>query len=205
MRYPRKALKDKTQGYVHLFCTIDATGKLTQADVVVPVSPELDAEALRLVKSVPEWIPATMNGKPMESTPSIRVDFTLDENGKPLSPEAYKTHAAQLNKDAEGKGLRIAAPIVASFDTEQSMSEFLLLMSNPQAQITNGTVRGTCSQMDAHPLVSTGCKLYTSGFDWSSVNAASLRQIMVFLNVREVSFDGKPYDAKTVVTLAPKK
>lgn len=205
MRYPRKALKDKTQGYVHLFCTIDATGKLTQADVVVPVSPELDAEALRLVKSVPEWIPATMNGKPMESTPSIRVDFTLDENGKPLSPEAYKTHAAQLNKDAEGKGLRIAAPIVASFDTEQSMSEFLLLMSNPQAQITNGTVRGTCSQMDAHPLVSTGGKLYTSGFDWSSVNAASLRQIMVFLNVREVSFDGKPYDAKTVVTLAPKK
>lgn len=205
MRYPRKALKDKTQGYVHLFCTIDATGKLTQADVVVPVSPELDAEALRLVKSVPEWIPATMNGKPMESTPLIRVDFTLDENGKPLSPEAYKTHAAQLNKDAEGKGLRIAAPIVASFDTEQSMSEFLLLMSNPQAQITNGTVRGTCSQMDAHPLVSTGGKLYTSGFDWSSVNAASLRQIMVFLNVREVSFDGKPYDAKTVVTLAPKK
>ena len=205
MRYPRKALKDKTQGYVHLFCTIDATGKLTQADVVVPVSPELDAEALRLVKSVPEWIPATMNGKPMESTPSIRVDFTLDENGKPLSPEAYKTHAAQLNKDAEGKGLRIAAPIVASFDTEQSMSEFLLLMSNPQAQITNGTVRGTCSQMDAHPLVSTGGKLYTSGFDWSSVDAASLRQIMVFLNVREVSFDGKPYDAKTVVTLAPKK
>ena len=205
MRYPRKALKDKTQGYVHLFCTIDATGKLTQADVVVPVSPELDAEALRLVKSVPEWIPATMNGKPMESTPSIRVDFTLDENGKPLSPEAYKAHAAQLNKDAEGKGLRIAAPIVASFDTEQSMSEFLLLMSNPQAQITNGTVRGTCSQMDAHPLVSTGGKLYTSGFDWSSVNAASLRQIMVFLNVREVSFDGKPYDAKTVVILAPKK
>lgn len=205
MRYPRKALKDKTQGYVHLFCTIDATGKLTQADVVVLVSPELDAEALRLVKSVPEWIPATMNGKPMESTPSIRVDFTLDENGKPLSPEAYKAHAAQLNKDAEGKGLRIAAPIVASFDTEQSMSEFLLLMSNPQAQITNGTVRGTCSQMDAHPLVSTGGKLYTSGFDWSSVNAASLRQIMVFLNVREVSFDGKPYDAKTVVTLAPKK
>ena len=205
MRYPRKALKEKTQGYVHLFCTIDATGKLTQADVVVPVSPELDAEALRLVKSVPEWIPATMNGKPMESTPLIRVDFTLDENGKPLSPEAYKTHAAQLNKDAEGKGLRIAAPIVASFDTEQSMSEFLLLMSNPQAQITNGTVRGTCSQMDAHPLVSTGGKLYTSGFDWSSVNAASLRQIMVFLNVREVSFDGKPYDAKTVVTLAPKK
>lgn len=205
IRYPEKALKDKTQGYVQLYTYIDSTGKLTQSGVVINLSPELDAEALRLVRSVPEWIPAHRDGKPVDSGPMIMVGFHLDGNGQPLSPEAYKAKIAEDFKPSDENKLRIGMEYVISLDTEKKMSDFLTLLSNPNAKISDESIREDYLQMDAQPYVRMGDKLYTSGFDWSSVDAASLRQIMICMNVREVLYEGKTYNPKTVIILSPKK
>ena len=190
---------------MQLYTYIDSTGKLTQSGVVINLSPELDAEALRLVRSVPEWIPAHRDGKPVDSGPMIMVGFHLDGNGQPLSPEAYKAKIAEDFKPSDENKLRIGMEYVISLDTEKKMSDFLTLLSNPNAKISDESIREDYLQMDAQPYVRMGDKLYTSGFDWSSVDAASLRQIMICMNVREVLYEGKTYNPKTVIILSPKK
>ena len=42
------------------------------------VDPDLEGEAIRLVKQMPKWTPASDNGNPVESTAEIDVSFSLD-------------------------------------------------------------------------------------------------------------------------------
>ena len=44
------------------------------------VDPELDAEALRIVKGMPKWTPGTQNGKPVNVKYTLPVNFSLQKN-----------------------------------------------------------------------------------------------------------------------------
>jgi TonB family protein len=75
--YPAACVKDSIQGVVVIQFTVDTTGKVTRAHIVRSVHPELDAEALRVVKSFPAWKPAMQNGKPVASKYTMPVAFRL--------------------------------------------------------------------------------------------------------------------------------
>ena len=205
MRYPEKALKDKQQASICMFCTIDAAGKLVKTDFVPSSKSELKTEALRLVKSVPEWIPATMKGKPVESTPGIWIYFYLDEKGKPVSLADYKEIVARKEGRENKEGATIVAQIIGVFNKEEDIKGFLALMSGTDAEVANPHVRKACSLLGTNPLVVANGKVYLSGFDWSSVDAASLGEIHVNLNVSIFTFNGKAYDPKPIVWLVSKK
>lgn len=55
MKYPENCKKEGIQGRVMLSFIVTAEGDVTGAKVLRGVHPELDAEALRLVKSSPKW------------------------------------------------------------------------------------------------------------------------------------------------------
>ena len=71
IKYPEEAKKSGTQGRVIVQFVVEKDGSVTDAKVVRSVSPELDAEALRVVKSMPKWIPGEQRGE------KVRVQFTL--------------------------------------------------------------------------------------------------------------------------------
>lgn len=71
INYPEKAYKENIQGQVIVQFVIDLDGHVTDVKVVRGVDPSLDAEAIRVIKSMPLWLPAIQDGKP------VKVRFTL--------------------------------------------------------------------------------------------------------------------------------
>ena len=63
MQYPEEAQKKSEHGKVIVQFVISKTGKVENAKVLRGVSPELDAEALRVIGLLPDWIPGEQNGQ----------------------------------------------------------------------------------------------------------------------------------------------
>jgi protein TonB len=57
-KYPTTAMQKGIQGTVRVSFIVEKTGTVNEVKVETPVSPELDAEAIRLIKSAPKWTPA---------------------------------------------------------------------------------------------------------------------------------------------------
>lgn len=77
IQYPRIAVKRRTQGTVWVRFTIVEDGSVTDAHVIKPVSPGLDAEALRVVRAMPVWKPGKINGRPVKYYYNLPVRFIL--------------------------------------------------------------------------------------------------------------------------------
>ena len=68
---------DKMPGRVTLQFTVLKTGEITDIEVVRGVDPLIDREAIRVVKSMPLWIPAKHNGEKVNSRFTLPVNFRL--------------------------------------------------------------------------------------------------------------------------------
>lgn len=71
IRYPAVAEENGVQGRVIVTFVVERDGSITDVKVIKSVDPSLDKEAMRLVKSMPNWIPGKQNGQ------AVRVKFTL--------------------------------------------------------------------------------------------------------------------------------
>ena len=83
IKYPASAVKAKKQGRVIVSFVIQKDGSVTNARIVRSVDPELDAEALRIVKAMPNWTPGTQDGKPVNVNYTIPIVFSLQKNVTP--------------------------------------------------------------------------------------------------------------------------
>lgn len=77
MRYPEAAAKAKIEGRVVVQFDVAADGTLKNVSVVRGVDPDLDAEAVRVIKSMPAWTPAMADGVPVETAYTLPVSFKL--------------------------------------------------------------------------------------------------------------------------------
>lgn len=75
--YPKAARKSGKQGRVIARFTIDKDGTITKVKVLRGVSPELDAEAVRVISSSPKWSPGMINGKVVRVTYIFPIIFSL--------------------------------------------------------------------------------------------------------------------------------
>ena len=75
--YPAKAVKNKIQGRVIVQFIVDEKGRLSDVKVVKSVEPSLDAEAVRVVKSMPRWNPGIEKGKAVKVHYTLPVTFRL--------------------------------------------------------------------------------------------------------------------------------
>ena len=71
IKYPKEAMDKKIQGRVIVQFVVNKDGSICEDTVVKSVDPLLDAEALRVVRSMPNWTPGKQKGDP------VRVRFTL--------------------------------------------------------------------------------------------------------------------------------
>lgn len=77
VKYPVKAEENGIQGRVICSFVVETDGSITEVTVVNPVEPSLDKEAIRVVKSMPKWIPGTQKGKPVRVKYTMPITFRL--------------------------------------------------------------------------------------------------------------------------------
>ena len=78
LRYPEEAKKAGMQGRVVVQFLINKNGAISDASVLRSVDPALDAEAVRLVNSMPKWKPGMQKGKAVTVKYTVPVLFKLD-------------------------------------------------------------------------------------------------------------------------------
>ena len=83
IKYPASAVKAKKQGRVIVTFIVQKDGSITHAKIVRSIDPELDAEALRVVKGMPKWTPGTQLGKPVSVKYVLPVKFSLQKDATP--------------------------------------------------------------------------------------------------------------------------
>lgn len=71
IKYPVIAEENGIQGRVIVTFVVEKNGSITDVQVIKSVDPSLDKEAVRVVKSMPNWIPGKQNGS------AVRVKYTL--------------------------------------------------------------------------------------------------------------------------------
>ena len=80
IHYPEGALKDGIEGLVTVTFVVNKEGKVTHAKVLKGASKELDAEALRVVREMPNWYPAISETHNAEA--KVALFFTFESSGK---------------------------------------------------------------------------------------------------------------------------
>ena len=82
INYPETAAKNKIEGRVVLQFVVEKTGEIGEIKVLRSVDEELDAEAVRVVKSMPNFIPGRHNGRDVAVWFCLPISFKLqgDDN-----------------------------------------------------------------------------------------------------------------------------
>jgi TonB family protein len=81
LKYPEEALMEGIQGRVMVDFIVEKDGKVTDVRVVKGVSPELDAEAVKVVSASPKWKPGKVAGEKVRVSMTIPVEFRLEKKG----------------------------------------------------------------------------------------------------------------------------
>lgn len=71
IKYPEDAVKQKVEGRVMVQFVVETDGSISDVHVAKQVFPSLDAEAIRVVQTMPKWLPGREKGK------VVRVKYNL--------------------------------------------------------------------------------------------------------------------------------
>ena len=75
--YPDDAQKGGIQGKVYVTFVVSKDGSVADAKIARGVNPSLDAEALRVVNSLPKWKPGMQKGKAVNVSYTVPINFVL--------------------------------------------------------------------------------------------------------------------------------
>jgi periplasmic protein TonB len=77
-KYPEAAKNKKIQGKVIVRFCVTAVGSIDRIIVLKGINPELDAEAARVVSSLPAFKPGKQGGKPVPVWYMVPINFSLN-------------------------------------------------------------------------------------------------------------------------------
>lgn len=77
VKYPAEAVEKGIKGRVIVQFVVTKDGKITDAEVARSVDPLLDAEALRAIRSMPDWEPAQRDGQNITVKYTLPITFSL--------------------------------------------------------------------------------------------------------------------------------
>lgn len=79
MKYPRIAKENHIEGRVLCSFVVEKDGSISNVTVVRSGGdPSLDKEAVRLLKSMPKWVPGKQNGKLVRVKYTVPLNFRLN-------------------------------------------------------------------------------------------------------------------------------
>ena len=77
VKYPDDAVKKKVEGKVFVTFVVDTDGKITDVSLMRKVFPSLDAEAIRVISAMPNWIPGKQKGQVVRVKYTVPIMFRL--------------------------------------------------------------------------------------------------------------------------------
>ena len=78
LKYPELSMELNDKGKVYLKFVVEKDGSITNVEIVKGISKELDNEAKRLVRSMPNWIPGEVKGLKVRSIFTMPINFELN-------------------------------------------------------------------------------------------------------------------------------
>lgn len=90
IRYPEKAHQEGTQGRVTVQFIVEKDGSISHTNILCGVHPELDAEAMRVINTMPKWKPGTQRGEVVRVKYTIPVMFRLSEEDSMVNKPVEK-------------------------------------------------------------------------------------------------------------------
>ena len=78
IKYPKEAIEANITGKVFVQFVIEKDGSITNAKIARSASTLLDAEALRIVNNMPQWIPGKQRGKAVRVAYTLPISFSLE-------------------------------------------------------------------------------------------------------------------------------
>lgn len=82
VRYPVICKEQGLQGRVIVQFVVNPDSTIPDAQVIKPVNPHFDKEALRVVNAMPKWVPGKIRGKTVRVRFTVPVTFRLEEPNK---------------------------------------------------------------------------------------------------------------------------
>lgn len=98
VQVPAKAKQARVTGDVVVQATVDTSGKLINPTIAKGLTPECNAEALRVVQAMPAWQPATRRGVPVAILVQVPVPF----NNAGITTFEKDRRVPRSTKDAPG-------------------------------------------------------------------------------------------------------
>lgn len=77
LKYPREAIENYTSGTVVLQFVVEKDGSIDNIKILNPVADGCTEEAMRVVKSMPKWMPGKNHGEPVRVLFNLPVKFTI--------------------------------------------------------------------------------------------------------------------------------
>lgn len=113
-------LKEKTTDTENVICSVTITqeGEVTKAEVIRSLEPEFDEEALRIIRSMPDWIPGQKAGQNICMRHIIIVPF-------PYNRPDYSKIFEQDSSENWGCYLFMELPPIFKQGGEQGITEFI--------------------------------------------------------------------------------
>lgn len=79
LHYPKSGIRDGIEGIVYVSFKIDTLGLVKNVNVVRGINPDFDAEAVRVIKSMPPWSAGKFRGKKVDVPYTFPVKFKLSK------------------------------------------------------------------------------------------------------------------------------
>lgn len=77
IRYPEQAKRMGIEGRVYTKFMVETDGSITEITIMKGINDDLNNEAIRIIKSMPLWQPATREGIPVRSQALLPITFNL--------------------------------------------------------------------------------------------------------------------------------
>ena len=94
IKYPAEAAKAGIQGKVIVQFVVGKDGTVRDVKPIRNISPELDAEAVRVVAAMPKWVPGYQRGEAVNVRYTLPVNFRMDGGPDSKSQKAAGSNIA---------------------------------------------------------------------------------------------------------------
>lgn len=101
--YPESAKEKGIEGSVTVMFTVAADGSIIQPTIGISLDPVCDSTALAIIRNMPKWTPATVDGKPQAMSISLNLKFK-DKDRQEETYSDYDSYAVlPANRFISGK------------------------------------------------------------------------------------------------------
>jgi len=108
MKYPLEAQQKGIQGKILIRFVVNKVGKVERAEVVRGLEPSIDKEGLRVINSLPNWIPGEQKGEKVSVYYTIPITFQLTGGFNVSTAAPKKMPIYVLNGKVLPKGFDIS-------------------------------------------------------------------------------------------------